>query len=124
MPSLRDTYTLVGMSESRTGYSFPIARRAWRFAKKARANWLERHQHPFNYVIHLLGIPMALVGIVLLFVLPWYWGVGLVVLGYLFQFLGHWVEGNDVGELIPIKRALGLPVVAIVPRTSGPRPAA
>lgn len=112
------------MSEARSGYSFPIARRAWRFAKKARANWLERHQHPFNYAIHLFGIPMALVGIVLLFVFPWYWGVGLFVLGYLFQFLGHWVEGNDVGELIPIKRALGLPVVAIVPRPSGPRSAA
>lgn len=112
------------MSEARPRYSFPIARRAWRFAKAARANWLERHQHPFNYAIHLIGIPTVLVGIVLLFVLPWYWGVGLFVLGYLFQFLGHRVEGNDVGELIPIKRALGLPVVAVVPRPTGPPPAA
>jgi hypothetical protein len=93
------------------------------FLRKALRNWRERHRHPFNFAIHLLGIPMALVGIVLLFVLPWYWGVGLVVVGYLFQFLGHWVEGNDVGELIPIKKALGLPVIAIVPRTSGSRPA-
>jgi hypothetical protein len=111
------------MSDDRQGYSFPIARRAWRFAKKARANWLERHRHPFNFAIHLLGIPMALVGLVLLFALPWYWGVGLFVLGYLFQFLGHRVEGNDVGELIPIKRALGLPVVAVVPRPGGAPPA-
>ena len=111
------------MGESRTGYSFPIARRAWRFAKKARANWLERHQHPFNFAIHLLGIPMALAGLVLLFVLPWYWGVGLLALGYLFQYVGHRVEGNDVGELIPIKRALGLPVIAVVPRPAGAPPA-
>jgi hypothetical protein len=114
----------VGMSDTRKGYSFPIARRVWRFAKKARANWLERHQHPFNFAIHLLGIPAALLGLVLLFFLPWYWGVGLLVLGYLLQYLGHRVEGNDVGELIPIKRALGLPVVAVVPRTPPPPPAA
>jgi hypothetical protein len=112
------------MSDARRGYSFPIARRAWRFARTARANWLERHQHPFNFAIHLLGIPMALAGVVLLFVLPWYWGVGLLILGYLFQYLGHRVEGNDVGELIPIKRALGLPVVAVVPRSTDPPPAA
>ncbi len=110
------------MSDARTGHSFPIARRAWRFAKKARANWLERHQHPFNYAIHLLGIPMTLVGLVLLAFLPWYWGVGLFALGYLFQYVGHRVEGNDVGELIPIKRALGFPTVAVVPRPSATPP--
>ena len=106
------------MSASRPRYSFPIARRVWRFARKARANWIERHQHPFNYAVHLLGIPLALAGLVCLLFLPWYLGVGLLALGYLLQFLGHWVEGNDVGELIPIKRALGLPVVAVVPRST------
>jgi hypothetical protein len=104
------------MSASPQRRSFPVARRVLRFAGKARANWVARHQHPFNYGIHLVGIPLTLVGLVLLFVLPWYWGVGLFALGYLFQFVGHRVEGNDVGELIPVKRALGLPVVAIVPR--------
>lgn len=99
-------------------HSFPIARKLWLFAKKALANWRERHQHPFNHAIHLLGIPMTLVGLALLFVLDWYWGVGLFVLGYLFQWVGHRVEGNDVGELIPVKKALGLPVVAVVPRSS------
>jgi hypothetical protein len=104
------------MSASPPRKSFPSARRVLRFAGKARANWIDRHQHPFNYGIHLLGIPLTLIGLVLLFVLPWYWGVGVFVLGYLLQFVGHRVEGNDVGELIPIKRALGLPVVAIIPR--------
>ena len=112
------------MSDARQGYSFPIARRAWRFARKARANWLERHQHPFNFAIHMFGIPLAFDGLVCLFFLPWYWGIGMFVLGYLFQYVGHRVEGNDVGELIPIKRALGLPVVAVVPRPSGSPPAA
>ncbi|HET6575020.1 MAG TPA: Mpo1-like protein [Fimbriiglobus sp.] len=112
------------MGEARPGYSFPIARRAWRFARTARANWLDRHRHPFNFAIHLLGIPLALAGVACLFVLPWYWGGGLLALGYLLQFAGHWVEGNDVGELIPFKRALGLPVVAVVSRPAGPPPAA
>ncbi|HVK18757.1 MAG TPA: Mpo1-like protein [Fimbriiglobus sp.] len=124
MPPIRCTNTLVGMSDARQGYSFPIARRAWRFARKARANWLERHQHPFNFAIHMFGIPLAFAGLVCLFFLPWYWGIGMFVLGYLFQYVGHRVEGNDVGELIPIKRALGLPVVAVVPRPSGSPPAA
>jgi hypothetical protein len=93
-------------------HSFPIARRLWRIVR----NWRDRHRHPFNFVIHLFGIPMTLLGIALLFATDWYWGVGLFVLGYLFQWAGHLVEGNDVGELIPLKRALGLPVVAVVPR--------
>jgi hypothetical protein len=97
-------------------YSFPIARRALRFARSALANWRERHQHPVNFAVHLVGIPLTLVGIVLLFVTDWYWGAAAFALGYLLQFVGHQVEGNDVGELIPVKRALGLPVVAVVPR--------
>ncbi len=41
-----------------------------------------------------------------------YWtAAALFVGGYFLQWLGHRVEGNDVGELIPIKRLLGLPVV-------------
>ena len=38
------------------------------------------------------------------------------VLGYLLQWIGHRIEGNDVGEFIPIKKLLGLPVVAIAPQ--------
>ncbi len=109
------------MGSAPRGYSFPIARRVGRFARKALANWRERHRHPFNFALHLLGIPLAVAGVVLLFVLPWYWGAGLLVLGYLFQFVGHRVEGNDVGELIPVKKALGLPVVAVVPRQPADR---
>src|SRR5262249_16309403 len=63
-------------------------------------NWRERHRHPFNFWIHLLGIPLAVAGVVLFLALPWdrwYWGVGAFVLGYLLQYLGHAVEGNDVG---------------------------
>ena len=95
--------------------NFPIARAILRFAKKARGNWLERHQLPFNFWIHMIGIPLALVGLVLLFIEPW-WGLGGLVVGYLLQYIGHRAEGNDVGEWAGIKRLLGLPCVSISPR--------
>jgi energy-converting hydrogenase Eha subunit G len=78
--------------------------------------WRQRHRHPFNFGIHLIGIPLAVAGVVLLFFLPWYWGVSAIVLGYVLQYLGHRVEGNDVGEWAGIKRLLGLPYVAVAPR--------
>lgn len=64
----------------------------------------------------MIGIPMALGGIVGLFLLDWYWGVGAFVLGYLLQYVGHRAEGNDVGEWAAIKRMLGWPYVGISPR--------
>lgn len=48
----------------------------------------------------------------------WWWAAGLLVGGYALQFLGHAVEGNDPGEVIVVKRLLGLPYVAISPRWS------
>jgi 2-hydroxy-palmitic acid dioxygenase Mpo1-like len=87
-----------------------------RFLRKRLDSWLVRHQHPFNFAIHLIGIPVAVAGIPLLFLAPWYWGVGALVFGYFLQWLGHRVEGNDVGEWAGIKRLLGLPYVAIAPR--------
>ena len=44
------------------------------FIRRALRNWRERHRHPFNFYIHLLGIPCAVLGVVLFFLLPWYWG--------------------------------------------------
>jgi hypothetical protein len=86
------------------------------FLRKRLDSWLVRHQHPCNFYIHLLGIPIAVAGIPLLFLVPWYWGVSALVLGYFLQWIGHRVEGNDVGEWAGIKRLLGLPYVAISPR--------
>jgi hypothetical protein len=78
--------------------------------------WRLRHQLPFNFAIHMLGIPLAVTGVVLLFLQLWYWGVGALVLGYLLQWIGHRAEGNDVGEWAAIKRLLGRPYVGIAPR--------
>jgi hypothetical protein len=89
-----------------------------RFLRKAVGNWLERHRRPFNYLIHIPGISLAVAGVFLLFFLPWYWGVAAIVIGYFLQWLGHLVEGNDVGEWAAIKRMLGLPYVGIAPQNA------
>jgi hypothetical protein len=80
-------------------------------------NWLERHQHPFNFWIHMIGIPLAVAGVILFFFsVAWYWALAAFVIGYLLQYIGHRVEGNDVGEWAAIKRIFGLPYVSISPR--------
>ncbi len=96
--------------------SFPIARKLLALAGRARRNWLDRHRTPANFWVHMVGIPLAVAGVALLFVEEWYWGGGAIVLGYLLQWIGHRIEGNDVGEFIPLKRLLGLPVVVIAPQ--------
>lgn len=108
-----------GMSLPR--WRFPIARRLIAFAGVAGPVWRTRHRHPVNYGLHLVGIPLVFLAVPLLLVVPWEWCVGMVAVGYFLQWVGHRVEGNDVGELIPLKRMLGLSVVAVVPR---PTPAA
>jgi hypothetical protein len=106
------------MSEAQTPAVNP-PRRRWpilRFLRRRLQGWRLRHQLPFNFAIHLIGIPLAVSGVVLLFFLPWYWGIGAIVLGYLLQWIGHLAEGNDVGEWAAVKRLLGLPYVGISPR--------
>ncbi len=122
----RQPGNLLPMSDTARRESFPLARKLLRFAGRARRNWLERHQHPVSFGLHMVGIPLALTAIPALFFLPWYWCLGAFVAGYLLQFVGHAIEGNDVGELIPVKRLLGLPVVPISPRyqRTAPPPAA
>jgi hypothetical protein len=96
----------------RPRWRFPLLR--W-LGRRLRS-WRERHQVPFNFAIHMVGIPLAVAGVVLLFFLPWYWGVGALAVGYFLQWVGHCVEGNDVGEWAAIKRLLGLPYVGVAPR--------
>ena len=87
------------------------------FLRRRLEGWRLRHQLPFNFYIHLLGIPLALlVAPVLLFFVPWYWAVAAFVVGYLLQWVGHRAEGNDLGEWAAVKRLLGLPYVGIAPR--------
>jgi uncharacterized membrane protein YGL010W len=86
-------------------------------------NWRERHQNPFNFWVHMIGIPLAVVGVVFLCLQYWIAGAICFVGGYLLQYIGHRAEGNDVGEWAALKRMLGLPYVSIAPRPqeSSPR---
>lgn len=83
-------------------------------------NYRERHLHPGNMAFHLIGLPVT-------FVLPihflvWHkhypaiWALYAFVIGYVLQFIGHAIEGNDAGELILVKRWFGRPYVEFGPR--------
>ena len=80
-------------------------------------NYIERHQHPLNQLLHLIGVPLTfLVSLALWWQGHGWWALGAFVGGYVLQFVGHAIEGNDAGEMILVKRALGLPYVEIIPR--------
>jgi hypothetical protein len=83
--------------------------------------WLKRHQHPISFALHMVGIPMTLLALAPLVwdifsFQMWLWATVLFLGGYALQFLGHIIEGNDMGELILLKKWLGKPYVAISPR--------
>ena len=75
-------------------------------------NYLARHQNRTNQLLHLVGLPVTfVVPAVLLAERRWGWAIACFVAGYALQFLGHWFEGNDAGEVILVKKWLGRPYV-------------
>ena len=48
----------------------------------------------------------------------WWRPAGLVVLSYALQWVGHRIEGNDMGEMVLLKKLVGRPYVSIAPRRS------
>mgnify|MGYP007106202038 CR=1 FL=1 len=69
----------------------------------------------------ILAVPLALWQLYLAQSDPALWGlwwrpVALLAGGYLLQFIGHVHEGNDMGEVILVKKLLGRPYVAVSPR--------
>ena len=76
--------------------------------------WLERHRHPASRVLHALGIPLLpLAGVLAVAQLAqdrwdlWWRPVVLVVTGYVLQWIGHRIEGSDMGEVILIRKLRG-----------------
>ena len=69
-------------------------------------DWYERHQDRFSFVLHIVGIPLMVLGIVLV---PLYlgllsfrlFGVALAAFvgGYILQFIGHLWDWTEPGEL-------------------------
>lgn len=61
--------------------------------------YAESHQHPVNRVCHTIGIPLIALSLPLFllgFVVSGVWWVAIVlfVVGWAFQFIGHWFEGK------------------------------
>lgn len=104
--------------QQKRGWQFPIARFLLRLSRRLTTKWYERHRHPVNFALHCVGIPLVLWSLWSAYEGQWQWGLVQLSVGYLLQFIGHAVEGNDVGELVPLKRLLGLPTVTVARRQS------
>ena len=79
-------------------------------------NYLERHRHPVNQFLHLIGLPVTFVAPVVFLIRDQGWiALGCFVGGYALQFLGHFFEGNDAGEMILVKKLMGKPYVEFGP---------
>lgn len=57
-------------------------------------NYRAKHQHPLNRLCHSIGIPLIVVSLPLFF-LNWRWALLMFVVGWVFQFVGHAIEGNQ-----------------------------
>jgi uncharacterized membrane protein YGL010W len=63
------------------------------------AEYAESHQHPVNRLCHTIGIPLIALSIPLVLLTPlfkgfWVLPLAMFVIGWIFQFIGHWVEGK------------------------------
>ena len=81
-------------------------------------NYKAKHRHPLNRMTHNIGIPMIVVSLPLFF-FNWRWALTLFVIGWILQFVGHAIEGNQpaffrnpvyllIGPLWLIKRFFAL----------------
>ena len=57
-------------------------------------NYKSKHRHPLNRLSHSIGIPLIVLSVPLFF-FNWRWALGLFVAGWVFQFIGHAIEGNQ-----------------------------
>jgi uncharacterized membrane protein YGL010W len=74
----------------------------------AVANWRKRHRNTTNFYLHMVGIPACFVAAPVLLILRQWWAASaLFVGGYVLQFVGHLVEGNDSGEAMLLRRIFG-----------------
>ncbi len=61
------------------------------------AEYATTHTHPINRACHTIGIPMIALSVLLAIASPfvaglWLWAVALFVIGWIFQFIGHYYE--------------------------------
>jgi uncharacterized membrane protein YGL010W len=58
------------------------------------SNYKAKHQHPLNRLTHSIGIPMIVVSLPL-FIFSWRLALSSFVVGWILQFVGHAIEGNQ-----------------------------
>jgi len=86
------------------------------------SNYKSKHQHPLNRLTHSIGIPMIVLSLPL-FIFSWRWALGLFIVGWMLQFVGHAIEGNQpaffrnpvyllIGPLWLLRRAASLVGIA------------
>jgi uncharacterized membrane protein YGL010W len=79
-------------------------------------NYIARHRNRANQALHVVGLPVTFIApVVFLIRGDWGWALGCFVAGYAMQFLGHAIEGNDAGEMVLVKKWLGLPYTEFAP---------
>ena len=57
-------------------------------------NYKAKHRHPLNKLSHSIGIPIIFVSLPLFF-FSWRWALAVFIVGWVFQFIGHVIEGNQ-----------------------------
>jgi hypothetical protein len=71
-------------------------------------DYCQRHAHPANAILHLIGVPVVLYGAYCLFQEQLAAAIAFIALGYYFQYIGHRAQGNEVGEVTLIKKCIRL----------------
>lgn len=80
------------------------------------ANYIARHQNRANQALHVVGVPLTfVVSTIFLIRERWELAAAAFIGGYVLQFLGHALEGNDAGEVVLLKRWLGRPYIEFGP---------
>jgi len=71
-------------------------------------NYMSNHRHPGNRVLHILGVPLAPWGALILLVTGnFVAAIGAFLVGYGLQWFGHRWEGNQMGDLVVLKQLAG-----------------
>ena len=71
-----------------------LGRSAMASLSEYMARYDHEHTNVWNKICHGIGIPLVIAGIVLLLMLRWKIGLALFILGWIFLFGGHRIEGN------------------------------
>lgn len=73
-------------------------------SKAFLTDYIDRHRHPVNATLHIFGVPLVIFAVFALVAGKPVCALTCFVLGYLFQYLGHRAQGNEVGEVILLKK--------------------